>query len=152
MNDEALLVLKQLARKGELTPERVVEHAQRQDSPLHEFFEWDDALAAQAHRLQQARSLIRSVRVEVTVEEHILSVPRYVHDPDRDDTGGYIETLSIKDDRQIAMRVLTQEVARAIGCLQRARKVAAALGMSGVVDGLILQMSNVQVEVEAKKA
>jgi len=146
MTDDALLVLRQLAAKGDLTPERVVEHACEATSPLHEFFEWDDALAAQAHRLQQARSLIRSVRVEVTVESHVLSVPRYVHDPDRNKDGGYIETLSIANDRDLAARVLRQEFARAIGCLQRAKKVAAALGMAAVVDTLIQQMSSIDLD------
>ena len=48
---------------GELTPDATVEAAKNVQSPLHRHFEWDDAIAAQAHRLDQARALIRIVTV-----------------------------------------------------------------------------------------
>lgn len=47
--------------KGELTPKDVVDDARKRTSLLHSFFEWDDTAAAEAHRLSQARGLIRSV-------------------------------------------------------------------------------------------
>lgn len=50
--------------KGELTPLAVVNSARPKNSPLHKHFEWDDALAAEAHRLDQARNLIRIVSVK----------------------------------------------------------------------------------------
>lgn len=49
---------------GRLTPRMVVEAAKTKDHPLHRHFEWDDAVAADAYRLDQARNLIRLVRVE----------------------------------------------------------------------------------------
>ena len=48
-----------------LIPEKVVETAQNPMSPLHPLFEWDDAKAAQAHRIEQARHLLRSVQVTI---------------------------------------------------------------------------------------
>jgi hypothetical protein len=148
VTDEALLVLQGLARKGELTPERVVELARSRSSPLHEMFEWDDEVAAHAHRLQQARAIIRSVRVEVTVDERVLSVPKYVHDPERDETGGYVETMAVASKRSVAARVLRQEFARAVACLRRAQNVAAAMGMSDRVDELIRELSGAVQEVD----
>lgn len=53
---------------GELTPSAVVADAKNNRSPLHRFFEWDDRKAAEHYRLDQARSLIRSVHVEVDTE------------------------------------------------------------------------------------
>ncbi len=50
-----------------LTPADVVEEAASIDSPLHPFFEWDDSEAARKFRLDQARTLIRSVKVKFTV-------------------------------------------------------------------------------------
>jgi hypothetical protein len=47
--------------KGEITPEDVLNDARNPNSPLHPFFEWDDNLAAEQFRLNQARALIRSV-------------------------------------------------------------------------------------------
>lgn len=49
---------------GKLTPHAVVEAARNQRHPLHKFFEWDDAVAAEAYRVDQAREIIRIVRVE----------------------------------------------------------------------------------------
>lgn len=49
---------------GRLTPATVVNSASDKKSPLHGYFEWDDAKAANAFRLDQARVLIRSIKVE----------------------------------------------------------------------------------------
>src|SRR6185437_11347508 len=46
---------------GELTAELALDAARPKSSPLHDGFEWDDTVAAEQHRLTQARSMIRSV-------------------------------------------------------------------------------------------
>ena len=51
------------AGAGQLKPGAVVADARSKASPLHPFFEWDDAKAAHAHRLNQARILIRSITI-----------------------------------------------------------------------------------------
>lgn len=50
-------------QKGRLTPPAVVEAARNNRHPLHRFFEWDDKIAAESFRLDQARALIRSVAI-----------------------------------------------------------------------------------------
>lgn len=52
---------------GRLEPEWVVHNAKSPRNPLHDLFEWDDNVAAQNYRVDQARQVIRSV--EVVVEE-----------------------------------------------------------------------------------
>lgn len=54
-------LLRLYEQHGKLTAELVVEAARDPDSPLHSAFTWDDAEAARERRLEQARSLIRSV-------------------------------------------------------------------------------------------
>src|SRR5580765_2008829 len=54
------------ANKGRLTPQSVVEEARKRSNPLHRHFEWNDKTAAEAYRLDQARTLIRIVQVEDT--------------------------------------------------------------------------------------
>ena len=49
---------------GRLTTDIVLEAATNAESPLHKVFEWDDTAAAHAHRVWQARKLIKSVRIE----------------------------------------------------------------------------------------
>lgn len=48
---------------GRLTPAIVVDVARDQDHPLHSRFEWDDAIAGESWRREQAAEIIRSVRV-----------------------------------------------------------------------------------------
>lgn len=49
---------------GELTASAVLEIARDPKHLLHGFFEWDDKIAAEAYRLDQARAVIRLVRIE----------------------------------------------------------------------------------------
>jgi hypothetical protein len=63
-------ILQKLAQEhGQLTPEIVIDYASPQDSPLHKFFQWDDSKAAELYRLEQARGLIRRIKVEYVTEE-----------------------------------------------------------------------------------
>ena len=68
-------------RQGRLLPSAVVQEAADPKSPLHSWFTWDDELAAQKRRLDEARELIRTVRMEVIVEEIPFRVPGYLRDP-----------------------------------------------------------------------
>lgn len=48
---------------GELTAELLVDVARNAAHPLHDQFEWDDAVAGEEHRKHQARRLIARVKV-----------------------------------------------------------------------------------------
>lgn len=54
-----LLAIRQ--RYGRLDPESVVEAATPPTHPLHEYFEWDNAVAGHKYRLEQAGNLLRVV-------------------------------------------------------------------------------------------
>ena len=60
-----LEVLKKLAERdgGLLRPKAVVDEARDEASPLHPAFEWDDSIASEKYRLEQAQRLIRSFRI-----------------------------------------------------------------------------------------
>ena len=62
--------LSEIATKngGSLQPKNVVDAARSPSNVLHKFFEWNDQIAAEAFRLDQARGLIRIVRVDVDEE------------------------------------------------------------------------------------
>jgi hypothetical protein len=49
--------------EGRLTPALVVDEARPVKSELHHCFEWDDTVAGERWRLEQAAELIRSVKV-----------------------------------------------------------------------------------------
>lgn len=61
---------------GELTTEVVIEEARSEAAILHTAFEWDDAAAANEHRKQQARQLLRGVCI---VKEDREPIPMHFH-------------------------------------------------------------------------
>jgi hypothetical protein len=56
-------VLQDLAKTGDMTADSVVKAARSSNSPLREYFEWNDKVAADNYRMEQARNMIRSIRV-----------------------------------------------------------------------------------------
>jgi hypothetical protein len=54
---------------GEITPKNTVDYARPDSSPLHEYFEWNDTIAAEKHRHQQARILIKRVYYNFSPDE-----------------------------------------------------------------------------------
>lgn len=51
------------AHGGELKPEYVLDAARDPDHPLHSRFEWDDSVAAEKYRLEQAHTLIQKAKI-----------------------------------------------------------------------------------------
>jgi hypothetical protein len=56
----------------------VVDEARPKTAVLHPCFEWDNKVAAEAHRLSQARLLIRTVRIVNPVEDGGGTRPQFV--------------------------------------------------------------------------
>ena len=48
-----------------ITAQEVVAMAEKRDSPLHSYFQWDDARAGHRYRLWQARSLLANIKITV---------------------------------------------------------------------------------------
>jgi hypothetical protein len=102
--------------KGEITPEDVLEDAKHDNSPLHSFFEWDDTAAAHAHRLAQARGLIRSVvaiYVDEEKEKPAVRAKAYVHinEPSAPHYREAGHAMSQKKTRQIVLQRAWRELA-----------------------------------------
>jgi len=137
------------ARDGTITPDAVVRAAAEEASPLHRHFEWDDTEAAHAFRLEQARTLIRSVRVLVTTEERTLTTVRYVRDPSVDpDEQGYVSVMVLREDPVRAELLVRQEFDRADACLKRAEEIAEALDVVPVVTRVREQLAKARRTVE----
>jgi hypothetical protein len=124
-----------LERKGKLTPDDVVRAARDPNNALHEYFDWDDSVAGQKWRIQQARHLIASVQVTVTFDHKVLCCPVYVRDPNAPGhTQGYVSsgTLSPTDQRA----TLLEEIAMVEAALARALALAARFGLTRMVEAL----------------
>lgn len=142
--------LQQLERTadGVLTPTVVVEDASNPESILHDQFEWDDAKAAHAHRLDQARVLIRSVRYEEVITDVELPTPRYVHVTFDAKPDGYMNVDRVKAKAELAREVLNDEIKRASAALERARNVSDALGLRDDLEAVLVRL----VAIQAKAA
>lgn len=53
------------ANGGAVTPAALVDAARHPDAPLHPAFEWDDTVAAEKYRREQARGILRSLELVV---------------------------------------------------------------------------------------
>lgn len=54
----------ELRKLGNFTPKEIVDAARDPRSVLHKYFEWNDSIAAERFRLQQARHLVVAIQVE----------------------------------------------------------------------------------------
>lgn len=96
-------LLTTIARKrgGMLLVDDVLSEAKSVDSPLHKHFEWDDSVAAEAHRRYQARALIQKCHITL-VESEPTKVRAFVSlQSDRDTGGGYRLTTTVMSDDEM---------------------------------------------------
>jgi hypothetical protein len=136
---------------GRLTPEAVVAAASNRASVLHDFFEWDAKKAAQSYRIEQARMLIRSVRVIVKTEKTTISTVAYIRDPDAEnEEQGYVATVSLLGDTARARVALVNEFSRAAAALRRARELALVFAMADEIDALTTTVETMRTKVKAK--
>lgn len=141
---------------GCITPDMVVEAARNPASPLHEHFTWDIREAARERWREQARALIRAVRVEVTTTDFTYRVPVFVRDPVvPENIQGYVSLGRLRTDEELAREALVAEFARAAAVLARARAIAAALGLADEIEEVrerVLRLSGRASQAEVSAA
>jgi hypothetical protein len=136
--------IKALEIAGIITADAVLEDAKNEESPLHKYFEWDDSKAATMFRKDQARELIRSVRLVLVEDKFQIATVAYVRNPDAaHDEQGYSSVMSLRTDKDRARRALVAELQRAENALQRAYDVGGSLGLSKEIQTLLAQLRNV---------
>lgn len=93
---------------GTLEPAQVVDSAAAPQSPLHHYFEWDDTEAARQHRLNQARYLIRSVKIHFVTDEQEIGRVRAWHARRNVGLGGagYVSESEVRQDPDMQMAAL----------------------------------------------
>ena len=131
---------------GNLTPEALVADARNKKSPLHDAFEWDDGIAAQHWRLEQARALIRAMTFVTRSNDRVIVAPFYVKNPDT--RTGYTSVTRLATDEDRARRAMVDECTRVRGMLERARSVAKALHLEGELDGLLAGVAELRKRAE----
>lgn len=118
--------LKALEKDGVIIPEEVVAFAaNHRESLCAAHFTWDNTEAATKQRLTEARNLIRTVKVQMTVNRLSLTVVGYVRDPDNEaGKSAYCSVAKIKSDKHAAHEVLIDELKRVNNACERAKRLA----------------------------
>lgn len=103
-------------RDGRVTPEAVVDEARKPSSVLHPAFEWDDRVAAEQYRLQQARYILRHIVVREVAPEAPMPVRAFVvadtQDNDDEERGrGYVHIRTAMSDPALRDAVLAKALA-----------------------------------------
>lgn len=119
------------ANGGKLETHEVVRWAAEPDSPIHDAFTWDNERAAEAYRLDEARSLIRSV---VVVKEQGPPQPAFwnvsvtVLDADEATTEHYYQSAEVlatsPAEFEAALKLMLRELASAERGLEQLRSLA----------------------------
>jgi hypothetical protein len=119
------LIAKEFARiraahGGLLTPAIIEEEARPHNAVLHTHFEWDDAKAGYAHRLEQARALIKVVvMVSTSNPDAQVVVPVYVSERNGEGERTYVPQVEILNDKQRRDRLVCETIERARDILRR---------------------------------
>ena len=135
--------------KGILTPQAVVEDAKAKDSPLHGEFTWSLKKAAYERWLDQARTLIRTVYLEVTEDQVNLRVPEYIRNPDAEaKEPGYVRLVSLRSDVDASRAAVISEFIRAGAALRRAKDIAKVLAVDDLIDDVIVRIEDARTYIQ----
>ena len=98
-------VISGLQEEGKREASDLVNASRPEDAPLHSLFEWDDSIAAERYREEQARYIIRHVCV-VQEDEEKESVPVRAFFQIDSESGDYEPTIVIMNDEEKYERLL----------------------------------------------
>lgn len=98
-------------RDGALRPKTLVDEARDESSPLHSQFDWDDTKAAEAHRINQARQLIRvAVRVIPNISNQPVREYVSLSNLRQTGTGSYLATVDVVSDEALRAQALADAI------------------------------------------
>jgi IMP dehydrogenase/GMP reductase len=109
------------AQHGFLGVDEVLEAARDEKNPLHAELEWDDAVAADEHRKDQIRGLIRTYRVTFITadqEKHLVRGYVSVRYPQEGNRQVYVRTTTVLADHDLRQQMLA-DLHRDIGRLSK---------------------------------
>lgn len=93
---------------GRLESSIVVEAARDETNPLHPEFEWNDARAAESHRLNQASAMIRHIAVITPKRDGSEAPIRAFVSVVRDEDRSYTSTAHAMSEADLRQQVLDQ--------------------------------------------
>lgn len=135
--------------KGRVLPAVVVDESRPDAAVLHDVFEWNDHLAAELHRQEQARHVIRSVFVvhETKTEPDPGPVQVYVHVRDDEGEGCYMTTSRVMSDDDLRAQAIADALALFKGVKRRFEHLSELRGIFAEIERVERELAE-----EAEKA
>jgi hypothetical protein len=97
-------------REGRATPETIVDEARDEESPLHDYFEWNNRVAGEGYRLGQARELCNHLRVVIRKDGEETRQKAFYHvhvqNADGKSSRGYVGIEEVSTDAVLHEQVL----------------------------------------------
>jgi len=133
------LALERLSQEnnGFLSPRQVVEAARPVESILHPLFEWDNASAAVAHRLEQAGCLMRSIQVHYEVQPSRIEVVRALQNVTLASERVYVSTIVALKEDSLRQQVINAAFRELSGWTSRYRQYSELAEIVAKIDRLL---------------
>lgn len=95
---------------GSLTPQNILDASRPQNALFHTLFQWDDTVAAEHYRLQQARIILNNIEVTVISDGQPkqISVYEVIKQPSVNPVYKSINSMTVSDIDFIKMRTLKE--------------------------------------------
>lgn len=120
------VVEKIVYKRGSCDAESLVQVAREPASPLHRLFEWDDAVAAEQYRREQARHILRTLIIDDDSDG-----PAFVHVIEAD---GYMQTTEALRSDAYRPGILADAKAQLKGLRKRYRYLSELAKVWSAVD------------------
>lgn len=122
---------------GLASPQAIVDQARPKRNPLHKAFQWDDSLAAEEYRKEQARSLVTNFTLVFETGEEVPAMVSVKINRKR----GYMPTQDAIANDDLRKQVLKQALTQLLGLEQRFKSLNE---LAGVFEQVRLVASQVE--------
>lgn len=110
--------------QGSVTREAFLEKSRPEDSPTHKLFEWDDAKAAEAYRLNTSTKIINALRIKYLDNDNepqpVVAFIRTTDCGEKPRYSNIISALTAEESKEIILRRLQNELD---GLIERNRHI-----------------------------
>ena len=142
-------VLLQLNKEGRLNPDTVVREARDPQSPLHSYFTWDVETAALKMWREEARRLISSYEITITVNRREYRIQEFVEAPGKanEKEQGYTSINRIRSNKELAREFVDRELAIAGTYVGKTKDYAEVLGLRKQVEEVEAEIGELRSEL-----
>lgn len=137
---------------GKATPEVIVEASRPKDSIFHLYFDWNDAIAAEKHRKQQARHISNSITCEVIVEGGEKKTVRAFINVRKAEEPEYVPVEIVMKDKELRQQMLANALKELIGIKQKYQTLKELSEIWDAINYIQMKFEFEEKRVERKEA